>query len=256
MREARAGSRPPGLKSAEPLTRKALPMDSIQVPARVKNLTGMMFGRLEVIAYAGIDKHRTAKWVCRCTGPHCAGKQVIVLGTRLRKGHTRSCGCLSSEMSAERARDRLTTHGLSGHPLFNVWAKMIARCTNPKSRGYADYGGRGITVCEAWLGSFEAFYRDMSPGYEPGLQMDRRDNDGPYAPSNCRWVTRSQNGRNKRNSRIVEFAGQRRCVAEWAELLGMSPTTLRNRLDSGWPVARALTEAVAPACLAELGLAE
>ena len=105
MREARAGSRPPGLKSAEPLTRKALPMDSIQVPARVKNLTGMMFGRLEVIAYAGIDKHRTAKWVCRCTGPHCAGKQVIVLGTRLRKGHTRSCGCLSSEMSAERARD-------------------------------------------------------------------------------------------------------------------------------------------------------
>lgn len=232
-------------------------MDCIQIPANVKNLTGQRFGRLEVIAYAGSDKQRRAKWVCRCAGPQCAGKQVTVAGAKLRSGDTTSCGCRKRETLAENsAKSGPTKHGLSSHPLYNVWYQMVARCTNPRDKGYADYGGRGITVCDAWLRSVEAFCRDMSPGYAPGLQMDRRDNDGPYSLANCQWVTPTQNNRNRRTSRVIEFAGQRRCLAEWAELLGLHRGTIGTRLRSGWTVERALTEGAAPEMLAELGVTE
>lgn len=234
-------------------------MDCIPIAKQVKNLTGQRFGRLEVIAYAGNDKRSNSMWVCRCTGEDCGGRQVTVLGYSLRVGDTNSCGCLKREQAAERARAKNTTHGLRSHPLYDVWYSMIARCTNPRKRYYADYGGRGITVCPAWLGSesgLAQFIADMSPGYEPGLQLDRRDNDGPYSPSNCRWVTASQNNRNTRRNRIIEYAGQSRDLAEWTELLGLARTTIHNRLNRGWPVARALTEGIDPERLAELGLIE
>ncbi|HSE05952.1 MAG TPA: hypothetical protein VLK35_17525 [Methylomirabilota bacterium] len=114
-------------------------------------------------------------------------------------------------------------------------------------------------MCKAWLGvesGLTQFIADMGPAYQSGLQLDRRDNDGPYSPANCRWVTVEQNSRNKRSNRIIEFAGQRRCVAEWAQLLNVNRATLGYRLSRGWPVPRALTEGVAPERLAELGLAE
>ncbi|MFB7461264.1 hypothetical protein [Streptomyces sp. NPDC056188] len=151
------------------------------------------------------------------------------------------------------------THGMYSHPLRNVWRSMITRCMDPSRPEYPDYGGRGITVCAAWRSygaGYAQFVADMGPGYEPGLEIDRRDNDGPYSPENCRWVTRTQNSRNKRSNRVIEHAGQRRCLAEWVELLGLSRSTLRNRLNRGWPAARALTEGVAPERLAELGLTE
>lgn len=223
-------------------------MNGIPIPDRVKNLTGQRFGRLEVIAYAGIDKRGQATWLCRCTGADCDSRQTTVVGAQLRIGHTKSCGCLRREASLK--------HGLSGHPLYNVWYQMVARCTNPRDKGYAEYGGRGITVCDAWLQSCEVFYREMSPGYAPGLQMDRRDNDGPYSLSNCRWVTPSHNNRNRRSTRVVEFAGQSRCVTEWAELLNLTRHALSARLNGGWTIERALTQGVDPERLAELGLAQ
>jgi hypothetical protein len=225
----------------------------------VKNLTGQRFGRLEVIAYAGRDKRGKSMWICMCAGAACEGRQVTVPSDSLRRGDTGSCGCLRRERSVEKARVLNFKHGMSSHPLYDVWRSMIARCTNPRKRYYSDYGGRGITVCPAWLGSesgFAQFIADMGPGYEPGLQLDRRDNDGPYSPSNCRWVTRKENSRNTRSNRIIEHAGQSRCLSEWAEALGLGHTAIYRRLNRGWPVARALTEGVAPERLAELGLIE
>lgn len=234
-------------------------MDCSPIPPKVKNLTGMVFGRLEVIAYAGTDERSRSRWVCRCTGADCDGRQVTVRSDNLRRGDVTSCGCVGREKAAERIRAMSVTHGMYNHPLRNVWRSMITRCSNPSRPEYADYGGRGITVCPAWLGDgsgYAQFVADMSPGYRPGLEIDRRNNDGPYSPENCRWVTRTQNSRNKRSNRVVEYAGQQRCLAEWVELLGLSRSTLRNRLNRGWPVARALTEGVAPERLAELGLTE
>lgn len=231
-------------------------MNCIPIPARVKKLTGQQFGRLEVIAYAGVDKHGNTMWLCQCTGPGCEGKQVTARGANLKNGHTASCGCLNREQSTRR---RKRTHGLGGHRLYKVWHSMISRCMNPQSKDYARYGGRGITVCETWLGpetGLAQFIADMGPAYREGLQLDRRDNDGPYSRANCQWVTRTQNGRNTRRNQVIEYAGQSRCLADWTEALGLNRSSLRDRLERGWPVARALTEGVDPERLAKLGLAE
>lgn len=247
----------PGCKRQDPSKDKARHVDYNPIPPQVKNLTGMTFGHLKVIAYAGSDKSGRARWVCRCTRADCNERQVTVRSDNLRSGDVISCGCVGRERAAQRVRAMSVTHGLYDHPLRNVWRSMIMRCIDPGRPEYAYYGGRGITVCAAWRdheSGYAQFVADMGSGYKPGLELDRRNNDGPYSLENCQWVTRTQNSRNKRSNRIVEYAGQRRCLAEWVELLGLSRSTLRNRLNRGWPVARALTEGVATERLTELGL--
>lgn len=132
---------------------------------------------------------------------------------------------------------------------------MIQRCGNPNSKRYADYGGRGITVCERWK-SFAGFAEDMGPTFSPELSLDRIDNDGNYEPGNCRWATVVEQARNKRNSHRVTFLGQTKTIAEWSELLGLHYDTVHTRLGKqGWPVERALTTGVDPQVIARLGAA-
>lgn len=132
-------------------------------------------------------------------------------------------------------------HGLSYTPEYRVWQTMVHRCTSPTSPAYADYGGRGITVCERWLNSPQAFVDDMGPRPSPKHEIDRRDNDRGYSPDNCRWVLRKVNDRNRRSNRIIEFRGERMPLAAWAERTGIAPDTLKRRIDSGWDVERALS---------------
>lgn len=161
------------------------------------DLTGQVFGRLTVICKPeNIEK---STWLCKCS---CGSdKEVYVVGADLRRGNTKSCGCLHKELSSERIVNFSTKHGYSGNPLHNIWKSMKQRCYNPKNKGYKNYGGRGITVCDRWLESFENFFEDVSEGYEKGLQLDRRDNDGNYEPENVRWTTSSQNNMNSRSRR-------------------------------------------------------
>lgn len=150
------------------------------------DLTGKTFGRLVVLSEAFIkDNIKDAKWLCECS----CGKQKILPAGRLKSGQAKSCGCLR------------VTHGLSKHPLYKIWQKMIGRCYNPKNVRYENYHGRGITVCERWLHSFENFFKDVSDGYIQGLQLDRTNNDGNYEPDNFRWVTVQQNGMNSGSRR-------------------------------------------------------
>lgn len=110
---------------------------------------------------------------------------------------------------------------------------MMTRYTNPKVKEYPDYGGRGIKVCERWH-SFENFLTDMGER-PPGMSIDRHpNNDGNYEPGNCRWATRTQQARNKRNSRLLTVNGVTRCVAEWAEIMGVRDSVIRDRLRGGW----------------------
>ena len=92
-------------------------------------------------------------------------------------------------------------HGMTGTVEYNTWRMMIARCKYPCVERYPRYGGRGIKVCERWLTSFSAFYKDMGPKPFPEAQIDRIDNDGNYCPENCRWVTPSENCLNRSTSK-------------------------------------------------------
>lgn len=149
-------------------------------------------------------------------------------------------GPLSNQGMGPRARQ---THGQSSTKTYKSWVCMIRRCTNPKDDRYSSYGGRGISVCAAWR-DFKGFLADM--GDRPHeASLDRYpDNNGNYEPGNCRWATRKEQARNRRNSRLIEFMGRQETIQTWAELFGIPEATLEARLNRGWTVERATTQPV------------
>ena len=206
-----------------------------QLPRNIKDRTGHVYGRWTVIAFTG-TKSKRAQWLLRCE----CGTERVVASQSLVGGRSRSCGCLNAEMVSARCR----THGLSGTPVFNVWSSMNQRCVNANDKFYHEYGARGISVCERWRESFENFYADMGPRPSDKHSIDRRDNDGNYEPSNCRWATRTEQARNRSNNVIISYKGKSQCIAAWAEEVGMKSRTLRDRLKSGWSAEDALTKPV------------
>lgn len=193
------------------------------------NEIGKVYGMLTIISYVGV-RHRYDHVVgvrCEC------GVIKEVLLNALRQNQTVSCGCYNRKI----ASDRKKTHGLSGgkHPLYRVWLTIKTRCYNNKFEQYIDYGGRGIRMCDGWLNSFESFYDwCICNGWEKGLDIDRKENDGNYDPYNCRFVTRSVNCRNKRNNRLVEYNGETKTLTEWCIEFGQPYDVVRGRLNRGW----------------------
>ncbi len=203
------------------------------------DLTGQRFGRLVVIERAKNQKNGHARWVCRCD----CGKTITTNGYDLRSGHTRSCGCIYIETLKKRS----ITHGLRKTKLYSVWGSMKDRCNHPSDKSFPRYGGRGITVCEEWRNDFLTFYDwAISHGYQDGLSIDRIDNDGPYSPENCQWVTATVQNNNKRSNRRITFLGKTHTIAEWAKAVNIPWSTLRRRLRVGWTIERALTTPVRP----------
>ena len=125
---------------------------------------------------------------------------------------------------------------------YRAWYNMIVRCTNSKYKNYHRHGGRGIKVCDRWVGSFGAFLEDMGKKPNPSLTLDRIDNDGDYTPENCHWATRKQQSRNSRQNHNVTFQGRTQCLAAWAEETGVKAGVLHKRLKRGWSTERTLTE--------------
>ena len=136
-----------------------------------------------------------------------------------------------------------TTHGMSKTRVYEIWASMRKRCHSPGGKTFQRYGTRGIVVCERWRASFEAFYADM--GEPPdGMSLERIDNNGPYAPENCRWATAKEQQRNRRNTIRLTLDGVTKPLAEWAEVIGISPITLSTRWKRGWTDQQILTTPV------------
>ena len=131
------------------------------------------------------------------------------------------------------------------HPLYSVWANMLTRCRNPNNKQWADYGGRGIKVCDRWQQNFWHFVADMGER-PPRHTLDRIDNDGHYEPNNCRWTTPAANRRNRaKGVTTLTHNGRTMCLTDWAETLGIKRSILSARVNRlGWPVERALTTPV------------
>jgi hypothetical protein len=123
-------------------------------------------------------------------------------------------------------------HGGAHLPEYRVWLDMKKRCLVPSAKDYATYGGRGITVCKAWL-DFETFYKDMGPKPSPEHQIDRINNNGSYRPSNCRWVTRKENMLNRKNTVRIRIGGVTKTMKEWAEIYGINYQTAKSRRRKG-----------------------
>lgn len=179
------------------------------------DLTGRRFGRL-----VALRELAPKRWLCRCD----CGNESTPSPYNLLRGKTRSCGCGEREN-----RSRMRIHGCSGSREHDAWISMRQRCSNPKTKQFHDYGGRGIKVCEQWNASFETFLADMGP-CPPGHSLDRIDNNGHYEPDNCRWASRKEQQNNTRRNRIITYNGQSLSVTEWARRLGISDRTISNRI--------------------------
>lgn len=201
--------------------------------AKFIDLTGKIFGRLTVLQRAE-KKGKGAYWECICE----CGRKRVVAGYHLRTGHTMSCGCLRKNV--------VTTHGQWNSRVYRSWNKMLQRCTNPNDDRFADYGGRGITVCDRWR-VFENFHQDM--GDRPqGMSLDRIDVDGDYCLSNCRWATPMQQSNNTRTNHILTYNGESHSIAEWSRRTSIHPATISRRIGMGWDACDVLTKPLQKKC--------
>lgn len=196
---------------------------------RADNLIGKRFGKLFVVARAENSKQGKAMWLCICD---CGKKKESpVLGYDLKHGKVQSCGCAYVESN----KGRNAKHGKSKTRVYTEWCSMNRRCEASNSRAYPNYAARGISVCDEWRSSFQAFYDwAMKSGYSDELTLDRIDTDKGYSPKNCRWATMREQQNNRRNNRTITYQGNKYTLAELARLLGVPYATLGWRIDNGW----------------------
>lgn len=195
--------------------------------ARFIDLTGQTFGRLTVLERVDTGNHSYATWLCKCS----CGKIKEVRSCHLRSGAIISCGCYQKEI----ARKCNSTHKESKTRLYNEWQHMKKRCYWKNYNAYNLYGGRGITVCDEWRNSFEAF-KDwaLSNGYSDELTLDRIDINKNYEPSNCRWATKYVQSNNRSINRIVEYHGEKGVYEGMCRKLNVNQTTVRSRMKKGY----------------------
>lgn len=196
-------------------------------------LLNKKFNRLQVVSKAS-PLNGSVMWNCLCD----CGNSIVARGANLVNNTTKSCGCLKNEMLAKAGESSRYQKTLDVYrqgkiiPSYYIWHSMMTRCYEPKYKKFHDYGGRGITVCDRWH-EYKNFLADMGEPPE-GLTIERTDNNGNYSPENCKWATDTEQGRNKRNNRLLTYKGETKCVTAWAEELDVNPKTLYTRVYLGW----------------------
>lgn len=187
------------------------------------HIFGSVFGQLKVVGWEGTANK--LKCLCSC------GKEKVARLTHLRSGSVKSCGCLL----VSRPKEVHGKHFASKTPEYTTWDAMVRRCHSPSDPSYKNYGARGIVVCDRWRGEhgFRNFLADM--GARPkGMTLDRKNNSDGYYPENCRWADCVTQSNNRRTNIYFESRGERRTLADWSRIVGISDNTMRERLKRGW----------------------
>lgn len=203
------------------------------------DLTGKRFGKLIVLKriedYVFNSGRKERQWLCKCD----CGNEINVIGTNLKRGNTKSCGCYRIDVTKELH----TKHNLSNSKFMNTLKGMKSRCYNPKDKRYNNYGGRGITICDEWLcedGLINFYNWLINNRYAENLTIDRIDSNKGYYPDNCRWVDMKTQQNNRTNNRLITYNNETMTLAMWAEKLGLNYKILANRIYSyGWSIEKA-----------------
>lgn len=201
--------------------------------------SGLTFGSLTLTGHSFRrgDKKLFAEVICKC------GTKKLVRWDSLTSGKCKSCGCYSAERM--RTLKPATTHGLTGHPIHDIWKGMRKRCYYKNCERFQYYGGSGVKICKEWYDDFQAFYDwSIANGWEEGLQIDRfPNNEGDYEPSNCRWATDEQQRRNKTNNVKATIFGEEKCLVDWAKdpRCVVRYSVALKRIHRGWDAERAIT---------------
>lgn len=186
----------------------------------------MKYGRLTLL-----EALKEGRWrmVCDC------GNEHIALASNIKKGATKSCGCLQKETIKSRAK----THGMSKSAEYMTWRRMWSRCTNPIVDRYPRYGGRGISVCDQWK-SFEVFFKDIGVRPSPKHSLGRIDNNGNYEPGNVRWEEPEQQNYNKKSTLRLNIGDKSIDMMEAVKITGQSRDAIVQRIKAGMPVDKVL----------------
>lgn len=191
-------------------------------------LEGKRFGQLTVLSRAG-RKSRFISWLCRCD----CGTEIEIGGDKLRRG--KRTRCYAETHKAERP----TPLTIEYKSEYQSWISMRERCTDPNHKNYKNYGSRGITIDPRW-DSFKNFMLDMGRKPDPKFTIEREDVNGNYEPKNCKWISRKDQGRNRRNSVFVTYNGKRMLLIDIVEELGLSRGIVYGRLKAGWTLAQSI----------------
>lgn len=188
------------------------------------DITDERYGMLVALAPAP-NRGRRTQWVFRCD---CGVTKEIGL-EGIRSGLVRSCGCLRTETTRKRSTVHGHKVGYKSSRTYKAWLHARERCQNPNIERFADYGGRGISMCRQWSASFEAFLKDMGE-CPPGMTIERIDNNGHYEPGNCRWATDYDQRRNRRDNVFVEVGETRMILKDYASLRGVDYKRLHAKM--------------------------
>ena len=203
----------------------------------VDDLVGKKFWKMTVLKFCGINEKGRSIWLCKCD---CGNKKIVV-GSELKRGKIKSCGCTSRSIK-----------GLYRSRLYRIHHMMMCRCYCKTIESYKHYGGRGIVVCDEWKGKggFLNFYNwAISNGYSDNLSIDRIDVNGNYCPENCRWADIETQANNTRANKFIEYKGKKLSISQWSRELVINRNTLDKRLNSGWSVEDALEKPINLKCV-------
>lgn len=208
--------------------------------------TGKVYARLTVVGYAGPNRLGQSNWICDCE----CGTRLMVFGGNLHSGHTLSCGCLLHEKTTKHGEGGKNQSEGGRSPEYQALCGILQRCLNPNHRGFEDYGGRGITVCEEWnsLAKFPAFLAYVGRRPTKDHSIDRwPDKNGNYEPGNVRWGTEEQQQGNTRKNVYVTYRGETLCMRAMARKHNVSYETFSVRIrKKGWDVQKAITTPCPP----------